>query len=191
MPSAPISNRALLFVFLLVLVLGSGCQEKWLRIFLDGVPEPESQEEVETAQIPQGEHEQPEVQASKPVITMASRHPDYTAKRCSRCHDTKSMNYLTSEKKEICFSCHRREEFEGAFIHGPVAVGDCLACHHPHESLNENLLQLAGNDLCFKCHQPETLSQVEEHSRMEDTSCLVCHLPHVSDNRFFLKDSSL
>jgi len=191
MPSAPTSNRALLFFFLLVLVLCSGCQDKWLRIFLDGVPEPEIQEEAASEQTVQPQAEQPAAQEAKPAIIMASRHPDYVARRCDRCHDIKSVNYLTSEKREICFSCHQREKFEGTFIHGPVAVGDCLVCHHPHESINGKLLQLAGNDLCFKCHRSEKLSQVEEHSRMEDTGCLVCHLPHVSDNRFFLKDSSL
>ncbi|MFC2163971.1 cytochrome c3 family protein [Acidobacteriota bacterium] len=191
MPSVHISSRALILFFLLYLILFNGCKDKWLRVFVDGVPEPESQEEVVTVPGAQPEIVQPTGKEMKPVVTMLSRHPDFVEKKCNRCHDTKSVTYLTAEKREICFSCHKREKFEGKFIHGPVAVGDCLVCHHPHESKNSKLLQIVGNDLCFKCHKPEKVGQIKDHNREDLQDCLVCHLPHVSANRFFLKDSSL
>lgn len=191
MPSVRISSRALLLFFLLYLIFFSGCKNEWLKVFFDGVPEPESQEEVGTVPSAQPEAIQPTGKERKPSVTMTSRHPDYVGKKCDRCHDTRSANYLTAEKREICFSCHKKEKFEGGFVHGPVAVGDCLVCHHPHESKNGKLLQLVGSDLCFKCHKPEAVRLIRNHDREDFEDCLKCHLPHVSDNQFFLKDSFL
>ncbi|MBN1223274.1 MAG: hypothetical protein JXB23_08480 [Candidatus Aminicenantes bacterium] len=160
-------------------------------MFFDGVPDPESKEEQTITPTPSTDPALSSEARQRSAVIMISQHPDYSGKKCDRCHDRTSSNYLTADKKAICYSCHKREKFKGAFVHGPVAVGDCLACHHPHESRIKKLLRSEDSDLCFKCHKPELIRQIKDHDREDYLGCSRCHLPHISDNRFFVKDSSI
>ena len=188
MPSARVFGKGLL-VFFCVLLIGcsSESRHKTLKIFFDGVPDPEAQETQETAIASEAESGVPGPAAVPAVPAMRSRHPDYRVKRCSRCHDRAAANFLVADKKRICYVCHQEAKFQGEFVHGPVAVGACLSCHHPHESKLEKLLTGAGEDLCFKCHKTEDLAQSEVHQKNRALACGECHDPHVGTNRFFLK----
>ncbi|MBI5696196.1 MAG: cytochrome c3 family protein [Nitrospirae bacterium] len=64
------------------------------------------------------------------------------------------------------------------FVHGPVAVGDCLHCHK--KTGDHKFQKAAGNGtMCFICHEetPAGVSLV----------CVNCHDPHGTDIEFQLK----
>ena len=188
MPLARVFGRGLLLLlFALLIGCSSESRHKTLKIFFDGVPDPDAQETQEAAPSPKAEPGAPGPAAAPLAPVMKSRHPDYQVNRCSRCHDRAAANFLVAEKKEICFVCHQEAKFQGEFVHAPVAVGACLSCHHPHESKLEKLLTGSGQDLCFKCHKTEDLAQSEVHQKNHTLACAECHDPHVSTNRFFLK----
>ncbi|WP_136810102.1 cytochrome c3 family protein [Desulfosediminicola flagellatus] len=76
---------------------------------------------------------------------------------------------------------------KGAFVHGPVATGDCSFCHRlagetPHQFLA--IEDVEG--LCFECHEKMDLGTVV-HQPVADGNCTGCHDPHQSANRFQLK----
>lgn len=116
-----------------------------------------------------------------------SRHRPFAEKNCSGCHDFKKTNRLITEKNELCFVCHKNF-IKGKFVHGPVAVGDCLACHLPHDSFNTALLLEPRNTICTKCHREERLA-AKMHENVIDHKmyCVDCHDPHSSRAQYFLK----
>ncbi|GFE59873.1 cytochrome c3 family protein [Geobacter sp. AOG2] len=69
------------------------------------------------------------------------------------------------------------------FVHGPVAVGDCLTCHvkkgkHSFQPIND------VTKLCISCHD---LSNGATHLHDMRTLCTKCHDPHQSDRNFQLR----
>ncbi|MCJ7581751.1 MAG: cytochrome c3 family protein [Candidatus Aminicenantes bacterium] len=171
--------------FALVLLLS--CSPSVLRVFFDGVPDPA--EEIQKEERPVLIQRKPGVTSTavkEPGTGMKSRHEDYVQKRCSNCHNVSSPTYLKEEKRKLCFTCHKEEEYTGPFVHGPVAVGTCTGCHLPHQSQYESLLKNTGRALCMSCHREDQIqSEVHEIGSIED--CSSCHLPHVSDNRYFIR----
>ena len=73
-------------------------------------------------------------------------------------------------------------------MHGPVAAGDCIACHDPHTSPNDFQLLAAGNDLCFTCHvdkKEEFSAGKQVHPPVADR-CTNCHNAHSSGFKYQL-----
>jgi predicted CXXCH cytochrome family protein len=122
------------------------------------------------------------------AAAQASTHRPYIEKRCDDCHDkTTESGLVVKNKTELCFVCHG-DFIKGAFVHGPVAVGDCLACHDPHTSGLPSLLKVAAADICATCHREERQA-VSLHSTVASRGlvCVNCHSPHFGNVRFFLK----
>jgi predicted CXXCH cytochrome family protein len=189
MRSVPIISKY--FLLLLVLcILGCTVTEKRykvLRIFFDGVPDP-SQVKEET--VPSETTGAAPKQRKEIIrVPMKSRHPDFVARDCSKCHNQASANYLNTKRDKICFSCHDSSDFQGKYLHGPMAAGDCLACHLPHESKYLNLLKAESAEMCFECHLREDIAanQVHEDVDLEKGMCTECHSPHASEDRLFLR----
>lgn len=116
-----------------------------------------------------------------------SIHPPYRDQNCTGCHDFKKRNLLKTTKDKLCFICHK-DFIKGSFVHGPVSVGACLACHFPHSSENVYLLRENRNALCGKCHKERRLAynmheQVIKHNML----CVNCHDPHSGNVKYFLK----
>ena len=188
MPLARVFGRGLLLLLCALLIgCSSESRHKTLKIFFGGVPDPEAQETRETTPVSKAESGAPGPAAAPSAPVYKSRHPDYQVNRCSRCHDRAQANFLVADKKKICFVCHQEAKYKAEFVHGPVAVGACLSCHHPHESKLEKLLTGSGSALCFKCHKTEDLATSEVHQKNRARVCGECHDPHVGTNRFFLK----
>ncbi len=114
---------------------------------------------------------------------------------CVDCHDphqSQMQFQLKGNGKEVsslCFTCHEDEIFTNEHQHGPVASGDCIACHYPHASANEKLL-IAPQDegkLCFECHETvkDQMGRKVIHEPADDT-CNNCHDPHSSANNYQL-----
>jgi len=208
-----ITNRC--FTFLLILTTAAvvfttfACSTKknykLLNVFFDGVPNPNDQQQnagqksgVANPARTKNNTANPnnrEVKKNENWVTMKSRHPDFFKNICNNCHDRSSANYLRVDKKEdLCYTCHKPELFTGKYVHGPVAIKACLACHLPHESRYVKLLRDKPEQLCVNCHihkaptakAPETLTSAPDPcSKGKD--CTTCHYGHAADNRFFLK----
>jgi predicted CXXCH cytochrome family protein len=180
-------NKTLFLIIIIILIVNwSGCSVKKnykvLTFFFDGVPDPEKERKTTHKQIPvkNGKNKAP-----REVIILKSKHPDFVSNQCNKCHDKSATNYLITDEKKLCFTCHKSTEFSGGFVHGPVAVNSCLFCHFPHESKNESLLKKATDHMCFECHKKE-----DQHSLSDKNkgNCTHCHNPHTGKNRFFLKN---
>lgn len=120
-------------------------------------------------------------------VSILSSHRPYAEKNCEGCHDFKRKNLLLQPKDKLCVMCHKNF-IQGNFVHGPVAVGDCLGCHLPHDSKNPALLQRPKNEICSKCHQEKRLAEnmhiaVIQHNMF----CVDCHDPHSGNVQYFLK----
>lgn len=201
MRSAPIVSKYLLFLLLLCTLTVALCtlnctvtekRYKVLRVFFDGVPDPSLEKEKEEAAASQAAEAAPAAAARKvkpQFVPMKSRHPDFADRNCSKCHDQSSANYLNTKRDKICFSCHDSSDFQGRYLHGPTAVGECLACHLPHESRHERLLRAESAVMCFECHLREDVAanEVHEDVDLEKGMCTECHSPHASEDRLFLK----
>lgn len=176
----------LLFLFILI---WPGCSVKknfkTLSFFFDGVPEPGTKSEAGSTK---GRDSSPARKrtGTKPDnwVKIVSHHKPYAEKKCAECHNTRSISFLRQQKEKLCFSCHEKEKYTGEFLHGPVSVGACLACHLPHESKYERLLKANTPQLCIDCHTAWDRRDVKTHSKGK--TCIQCHNPHAGSNRFFL-----
>ncbi len=116
-----------------------------------------------------------------------SAHRPWKEKNCLSCHDFQADNKLKLPKDKICYLCHKNF-IQGKNVHGPVAVGACLACHDPHSSANPSLLRASLKDICFKCHLEKRQAQrMHEKVINQGMYCVDCHDPHSGNLHYFLK----
>lgn len=122
----------------------------------------------------------------EPAFT-GSIHEPYGEKNCAGCHLTGKSNALKKPPTELCFICHV-DFIQGSHLHGPVAVGACLACHLPHQSNYSSLLVKDRNEICSKCHREERLAAgMHESLNSREMPCVECHGVHYGNNQYFLK----
>ena len=80
---------------------------------------------------------------------------------------------------------------EKANVHGPVALGDCKACHKPVDPSQHTFeFSRTGKDLCQYCHLDQVAKKVL-HKPLETDDCTQCHDPHSSDNKFLLPEKTV
>tara|TARA_R110001583_G_scaffold114876_3_gene265340 strand:- start:3594 stop:4175 length:582 start_codon:yes stop_codon:yes gene_type:complete len=114
-------------------------------------------------------------------------HEPYKDKDCFSCHDENNKGKLIREPLQLCNECH--DDFNKTYevLHGPVASGNCIACHNPHKSKLKNLLVNSEQGLCLDCHNMTLIFEDKTHKDIEDTSCLECHNTHGGrDNNFLI-----
>jgi predicted CXXCH cytochrome family protein len=80
-----------------------------------------------------------------------------------------------------CHSSMGKEKF----IHGPVAVGNCSACHlsmgnHKFAPIKRD------SDLCYKCHD-RLNTKTSVHAPVKSGDCTLCHDPHQSPYKYQLR----
>lgn len=167
-----------------VLVFLAGCDEvkkhKILTFFFDGVP-PLGLEYLDPNS---PEYAQQLEELEK--VSMASRHE--TGKGCKHCHES---GILKETIPDLCYTCHDDYMQQGAYVHAPVLVGDCLFCHDEHSSGNPALLRYPIPEMCYRCHDNRAVDLIEGHSDKRYKMCTTCHLPHVSSHRKFLKSGKV
>lgn len=115
---------------------------------------------------------------------------------CTMCHQAaagkshpvdKGSMTLQDQPPKLCYMCHDSMAAK-KFVHGPVASGDCLACHDPHKSPNKKLLRApAGAPLCFMCHDESKFKAKFPHEPVASGDCLDCHDPHQSDYKMMVR----
>jgi predicted CXXCH cytochrome family protein len=176
----------------ILLILLSGCSStqnyKTLSFFFDGVPKTDieltDQKLDSLARADSTALVQNMVSVQKPLMNY---HSPYQEKDCASCHDQSTMGKFVSPQPELCYQCH--DDFKNTYkvLHGPVAGGQCTACHNPHQSENENLLTRTGRSLCLYCHELNLIMSLEEHKEIQDANCTDCHNPHGGENKYNLR----
>jgi predicted CXXCH cytochrome family protein len=120
-------------------------------------------------------------------VDKGSAHPPYQEKLCDDCHDKTKPGGLILPKNEICFKCHKNF-IKGRYVHGPVAVGNCLTCHLPHNSSFPSLLKTGKAELCATCHREKRVaSGMHDKLKEKHLVCVDCHDPHFGNVDYFLK----
>ena len=112
-------------------------------------------------------------------------HKDYSAEK----HSAASFT-MAAKGKELCFICHEnlKKKMTGKFIHGPVAMGDCIACHDPHQSEAKfQMKKPSTSSLCFGCHENNKTVKAFLHGPVAAGDCNVCHNPHSSNFKYQLE----
>ena len=113
-------------------------------------------------------------------------HPAYKQNLCGSCHDVDGGRLLKTARLGLCQTCHPNKPEKKKFVHGPVAVNGCLACHRYHKAEYPKVLIADAQTLCFYCHEMGELRTDEHHATMEKELCIDCHDAHGGDDRFFL-----
>jgi len=127
------------------------------------------------------------IEEERIVTASGSSHPPYAEKNCQGCHNFKNKNLLIVPVEQLCETCHVGF-VKGKYIHGPVSVRACLACHVPHSSKHKSLLQESVSDICAKCHREERLaSQMHKLVIKNNMECVDCHDAHGGSTPYFLK----
>lgn len=120
-------------------------------------------------------------------------------KDCTNCHRWPQRRrfsietYLIAPVPKLCYNCHPDFTTSATFVHGPVAVGQCLVCHSdpPHKSQIEHLLKEPEPKLCYLCHDMSMIELIPAHLPQQKSACTDCHDPHASSTKALLKDPSL
>lgn len=187
--SASFGLMLLVFFGIFILSCDEVERHKTLTFFFDGVPPlgPESLQEES-------------LDANSLKVAQTGQAPVWyihePRKDCSNCHTKRkqrsfsSQTYLIAPVPKLCYNCHDDYTASAAFVHGPVAVGQCLFCHNPHKSKIKYLLTAPEPGLCYQCHDKNTIELIAAHLPKQLSSCTDCHNPHASSTKALLKGSS-
>lgn len=150
---------------------------KVLSFFFDGVPDPNASKVSETDEF--GER--------TTVARTGSVHKPFAENKCDACHASATGKFEDFDKVDVsaCAKCHQETRTQYAYMHGPVATGECRLCHSPHESSVKFLMNDASPALCVSCHDAEFLPQNIDHEISRD--CLECHVGHGGEKRMLLR----
>jgi predicted CXXCH cytochrome family protein len=167
----------------------AGCSDterhRTLSFFFDGVPPLPGQIVEETVIDDTGNPQRKRVEP-----TWFVHEPQAN---CERCHgDQKQANFsrqvnLISPIPELCYECHDMPDPQKGWMHGPVAVGQCVICHEPHRSQNRYLLKKPEPQICFQCHEEAQIRAVPGHHLETYNACLDCHVGHQSFAKHLLR----
>jgi predicted CXXCH cytochrome family protein len=182
----------MLLVFFGVLVVSCDEVEHYntLTFFFDGVP-PLGQEGLQEELINSNFQESTQ---TRPKQLWYVHEPQ---KDCTLCHGKRKQQRgfslqvrLTAPVPKLCYGCHADYTVSAPFVHGPVAVGQCLFCHNPHKSKIEHLLKEPEPKLCYLCHDINTVELIPAHFTNQQFACTDCHNAHASPVKALLKGAS-
>ncbi len=98
---------------------------------------------------------------------------------------------MVAEVPQLCYTCHKEYSALEAWVHGPVATGNCLLCHEPHKAKNASLLRKPVPELCYQCHEEQAIRQIKNHGEASYARCTDCHEGHASTARGLLRQTFL
>lgn len=98
-----------------------------------------------------------------------------------------SNNYLFAQPAAqtscVTSNCHAKMGKE-KYVHGPIAVNDCLICHK--ETGKHKFAPIKDTaKLCYLCHDKVDTKKAV-HKPIKDGNCTKCHNPHQSPNKYML-----
>ena len=161
-----------------------------LTFFFDGVPP--LQPEIFPEGLVDSNSLEPDQTGQKPAW-----YAHEPSKDCSNCHGKRrqrsfsTQTHLIAPIPKLCYNCHDDFTSQALFVHGPVAIGQCLFCHNPHRSKIEHLLVAPEPGLCYLCHDRNTIELIAAHLPAQLSACTDCHNPHASSTKALLKSSSI
>lgn len=91
----------------------------------------------------------------------------------------------------MCYKCHGEFSALEAWVHGPVATGDCLLCHEQHKTKIPFLLRKPVPELCYQCHDVQAIRMTKNHGEESYSSCTDCHDGHAGATRSLLRQTFL
>jgi predicted CXXCH cytochrome family protein len=91
----------------------------------------------------------------------------------------------------LCHRCHGEFSSLEAWVHGPVATGECLLCHEPHKTKAEFLLKKPVPELCFQCHDVQAVRTAKNHADESYSTCTNCHDGHAGATKSLLRQTFL
>ena len=159
---------------------------KTLTFFFDGVP-PFGQEGLENEKI------NADFRAAARTSSGPLWYVHEPRKDCTLCHDKSRQSavypqtYLKAPVPQLCYNCHSDYTVSHQYVHGPVAVGQCLFCHNPHASRVEHLLTEPQPQLCYKCHDQYAVELIPGHFAKQMSMCTNCHDAHAGSSKALLK----
>ena len=117
----------------------------------------------------------------------SSGHRTENREQCQGCHQKRveSSTEVKGAATALCYGCHDRID-DKRYVHGPLAVGDCLVCHDPHRGYGAAHLRQQQALLCGNCHTARENSATAA-CNAAGKGCVDCHDPHQSDTRYLLK----
>jgi predicted CXXCH cytochrome family protein len=158
-----------------------------LNFFFDGVPEPGSQADAsDSGATSEADETLADTAPARPVVVVVAHKP-YRDNQCGSCHSVQTGQLVQSVRDGLCQTCHTDVPGKVRYVHGPVAVRDCLFCHHHHGSRFRPMLLTDPVSTCLKCHDREDLGQDAHADLDDDRSCTDCHGAHGGNDPFFLK----
>ncbi len=187
---------AILIGSVLVCCVGVACaaatRYRVLSFLFDGVPVPgeEGLTEAAPADVPEAPDEGEEEKPGRRRVARADPiklHPPYQRYECGRCHSMTNRLIASTPQEGMCKQCHEDIPGDLRYVHGPVAVNDCLFCHHHHGDRYPKQLRDEPTAICLRCHDRLDLSEGSHHDEQAGETCIDCHHAHGLDNRFFLK----
>ncbi|MFC1793078.1 cytochrome c3 family protein [Planctomycetota bacterium] len=153
---------------------------KALTLLFDGVPPLDDGKAEEQTADPNSLNS-----PKSPEVIWSVHEPQ---KDCVRCHGNQQQRsfsrevQLTARMPELCYQCHEDlvpTALKG-WVHGPVAVGQCLVCHEPHKTKNEHLLRRPVHELCYGCHEEVNAELNPAYLNESHSKCNNCHESHAS-----------
>ena len=160
-----------------------------LTFFFDGVPP--LQQEMFQEGLVDSNSLPPDHAGQKPA--WYAHEPTKDCSNCHSKHKKRSLSpktYLIASIPNLCYNCHGDFTSSAKFVHGPVAVGQCIFCHNPHRSKIEHLLIAPEPGLCYLCHDIKTIELIAAHLPKQSSACTDCHNPHTSSTKALLKNNS-
>ncbi len=110
------------------------------------------------------------------LISFALRHQLVEAQE-----DTSDIQLRTSCVDAECHTTYR----ESQYVHSPVLLEKCEACHVTVENRHAFELVSTGEELCTFCHKMKFENFV--HEPVAKGECLKCHDPHSAEFPFLIK----
>ena len=174
--------------FWVALMLAASCSSKTTRyrvlsFFFDGVPDPNAPVLEKLADSP-SPGKADKVQKPRREIFA---HKPWRENKCRDCHNPDNGMLYETLEKGLCQSCHPEVPGDTAYVHGPVAINDCLSCHDPHKSQYPGLLRDDAKLICFRCHNEADLTKGPGHKSIGEVACIECHDPHGGNDPLFLR----
>jgi predicted CXXCH cytochrome family protein len=185
---APVGLVMLVCIGGLVLSCDQVERHRALAFFFDGVP-PLGQQGLEKGLL---DSDSQDVEPGGQKPTWYVHEP---VKDCTNCHrwakrgGFSTETHLIAPVPKLCYNCHPDFTASASFVHGPVAVGQCLLCHSdpPHKSKIEHLLKEPQPKLCFLCHDVGMIELIPAHLSQQTSACTDCHDPHAGPTKALLK----
>ncbi|PLX38838.1 MAG: hypothetical protein C0608_12100 [Deltaproteobacteria bacterium] len=116
-------------------------------------------------------------------------HIESREEQCLDCHDIMPAEGEMGMTM-VCDVCHGYQT-KKKYVHGPIPVGGCPACHDFESAPKRFELTSMGSELCFTCHG-DVMAQFERknvHGPVAMGFCTVCHNPHSSSFKYQLNSS--